>query len=254
MTDPPAYSFAQDFPPTPRREFCVDRHYLLYAAAGRLRLEADGQRWSLPPARAALIAADRPIEITLPGPVSVRSVLFAPDFTPPLPSTLTVFDMSPLARSLIAECAQWTQPDATLSPYATAMFHALALAVWRLADTPVATQMPVPRSPVVARALDLTEARLDNPPGFDALAAELARTPRTLARNFNDDLGMSWREALRRLRMIRAVEALADSDAPVTQIAFDVGYNSLSAFNAAFRAFTGQTPSEYRASFDPDTP
>jgi AraC-like DNA-binding protein len=30
-------------------------------------------------------------------------------------------------------------------------------------------------------------------------------------------------------------------------VAFATGYNSLSAFNAAFREFTGQTPSDYRA-------
>ena len=61
---------------------------------------------------------------------------------------------------------------------------------------------------------------------------------------------MTWREALRRVRMIRAVEALATSDAPITEIAMSVGYNSLSAFNAAFRDLTGKSPSAYRATFD----
>jgi len=35
----------------------------------------------------------------------------------------------------------------------------------------------------------------------------------------------------------------------VTQIAMDVGYSSLSAFQAAFRDLIGQTPSEYRTTF-----
>ena len=54
---------------------------------------------------------------------------------------------------------------------------------------------------------------------------------------------------MRRIRVIRAVEALAMTSDPVTAIAYDVGYASLPAFNAAFRALTGRTPGEYRASF-----
>src|SRR5690349_21392850 len=38
-----AYSFVRTFAPEPARELCVDRHYLLCASAGALRLEAQGQ-------------------------------------------------------------------------------------------------------------------------------------------------------------------------------------------------------------------
>jgi AraC-like DNA-binding protein len=40
-------------------------------------------------------------------------------------------------------------------------------------------------------------------------------------------------------------------DAPITRIAFTVGFASLSAFNAAFRELSGRTPTEYRASLRP---
>lgn len=60
---------------------------------------------------------------------------------------------------------------------------------------------------------------------------------------------MTWRQSLRRLRMNHAIEALADPQRQITEIAFSVGYNSLSAFNTAFRDFTGMTPTEFRASF-----
>ena len=69
------------------------------------------------------------------------------------------------------------------------------------------------------------------------------------ARRFSCEMGMSWREALRRIRMIRAVELLAGSDARITEIALSVGYDSLSAFNAAIRDLTGKSPTGYRATF-----
>jgi AraC-like DNA-binding protein len=86
---------------------------------------------------------------------------------------------------------------------------------------------------------------------FEDLAAEVGLAPRSLARRFADETGMTWRAVLRRQRLLRAIEELATSDAPVTKIAFTVGYSSLSAFNAAFQDLTGRTPTEYRASFRP---
>ena len=62
---------------------------------------------------------------------------------------------------------------------------------------------------------------------------------------------MTWRAALRRLRVLRSIELLAGSDGSVTRIAMDVGYNSLSVFETAFRDLTDTTPTEYRAGFDP---
>jgi AraC-like DNA-binding protein len=73
--------------------------------------------------------------------------------------------------------------------------------------------------------------------------------PRSLARRFEAELGMPWRSVLRRMRVLQAIERLAADDTPVTTIAHEVGYGSLSAFNSAFRELTGATPTDYRATF-----
>jgi AraC-like DNA-binding protein len=97
--------------------------------------------------------------------------------------------------------------------------------------------------------LAITQERLAEEPTVEQVAAEVGLTSRSLARRFEAELGMTWRAALRRLRVLRAIEALAADDTPVTTIAFGVGYSSLSAFNSAFRDLTGQTPTQYRAGF-----
>jgi methylphosphotriester-DNA--protein-cysteine methyltransferase len=53
---------------------------------------------------------------------------------------------------------------------------------------------------------------------------------------------MTWRAALRRMRLLGAIEELAAGYTPVTKIAFMVGYTSLSAFNSAFQELAGRTP------------
>ncbi|MFD0823454.1 AraC family transcriptional regulator, partial [Micromonospora zhanjiangensis] len=131
-----AYSFVRTFAPQAARDLCVDRHYLLCASAGTLRLEAHGQAWLLPPARAALIEAGRPIRVSIPRPVTTASVLFDTGFTPAPPAPLTVFDLNPLARALLTECGTWGERDEPLTAYAQTLFAALAAVTWRLARQP----------------------------------------------------------------------------------------------------------------------
>ena len=246
-----AYSFVRTFAPEPARDLCVDRHYLLCASAGALRLEAQGQAWLLPPARAALIEARRPIRVSIPQPVTTASVLFDTGFTAAPPAPLTVFDLNPLARALVSECAAWGDSDEPLTAYAEALFAALAVVTWRLAERPSPVVVPAGRSPELRRALHLTEQRLGTEVRFEDIADEVGLAPRSLARRFGDETGMTWRAVLRRMRVLRAIEELAAADTPITKIAFMVGYASLSAFNAAFQELTGRTPTQYRASFRP---
>lgn len=203
------------------------------------------------PARATLIEAGRPIQVSIPRPVTTASVLFDTRFSPPPPAPLAVFDLSPLARSLVAECGTWGDSDQPLTAYAETLFAALAAVTWRLAEQPSPVVVPVGRSPELRRALQLTEERLGQDVRFEDLAHEVGLAPRSLARRFSDETGMTWRAALRRLRLLHAIEELAAGDTPVTMIAFTVGYTSLSAFNAAFQELTGRTPTDYRASFRP---
>jgi hypothetical protein len=65
-----AFAFVRDFAVAPPSELRVDRHYLLCASRGALRLEAHGESWVLPPARAALIAAGEPIQVAIAQPVT----------------------------------------------------------------------------------------------------------------------------------------------------------------------------------------
>jgi AraC-like DNA-binding protein len=47
-------------------------------------------------------------------------------------------------------------------------------------------------------------------------------------------------------RLAEAASRLVNSDAPITTIAIEVGFSSLSVFNTAFRGRFGVTPTGYR--------
>lgn len=242
-----AYCVNADFPAGPPRPFRMDRHYLLYALAGSMTLTYESQRWTLPPARAALVAADTPIEVAITHPLRCCSVLLDAGTHPAPPALLSVFEVTPLLRELLATCRPWDAPDGPRPALAETLFGTLAALAWSLSARTSPAVLPVARSPAIAQALEYTQSRLDAELTQQDVAAAVALTPRTFARRCTAELGMSWGQVQRRMRMIRAAERLTLSDAQVSQIALEVGYASLSGFNAAFLAFYGRTPSAYRA-------
>ncbi len=67
---------------------------------------------------------------------------------------------------------------------------------------------------------------------------------------FRDALGVPWSRYIQGYRIQQAV-AMLGSDHNVTEAALAVGFESLSHFNATFRAFMGVTPSSYLKRRDP---
>ncbi len=80
------------------------------------------------------------------------------------------------------------------------------------------------------------------------LAQKLNVTVHTLSQVINDGLGKSFFEMLAEYRVEEAKQLLKDQpNIKIEEIAEQVGYNSKSSFNTAFKKITGKTPSEYRS-------
>jgi AraC-like DNA-binding protein len=77
-------------------------------------------------------------------------------------------------------------------------------------------------------------------------AAAMARAPRSLQRHLAA-AGTSFQRELDAARVRVAKRQLAESNAPLTEIAYDVGCASPQHFSALFRRVTGHAPSGWRA-------
>ncbi|MBO9547658.1 helix-turn-helix transcriptional regulator [Caulobacter sp.] len=82
---------------------------------------------------------------------------------------------------------------------------------------------------------------------LSALASRIAITPNHLSQTLNEHLGQSFFDYVNRWRVEEAVERIKSSDEPILTIAYDVGFNSRSTFNAAVKKHAGQPPSAFRA-------
>lgn len=77
------------------------------------------------------------------------------------------------------------------------------------------------------------------------MAARLGMAPRTLQRRLQA-AGANFQKLVDELRQQQARQYLGDPALSLTEIAYLLGYKNQSAFNHAFRGWTGCTPLEYR--------
>ena len=59
--------------------------------------------------------------------------------------------------------------------------------------------------------------------------------------------GINFVDYVTRTRVEKARNLLLDPNRSVSEVAFDVGFQSLSQFNRAFRRIAGESPRDYRA-------
>jgi AraC-like DNA-binding protein len=101
-------------------------------------------------------------------------------------------------------------------------------------------------SSLAARVRELLAARLrDGEPEQASIAQALALTERTLQRRLQDE-GTTFAALLDEVRLELARMHLGDPKLAIFEVAFLLGYSEPSAFNRAFRRWTGESPSELR--------
>ena len=99
----------------------------------------------------------------------------------------------------------------------------------------------------LAQARALIARRLQRPPvEIDGVAAQLALSTRSLQRRLQGE-GLSFSELVEQVRRELAEQHLADRTLDLADIALLLGYSEQSAFQRAFKRWTGLTPAQWRA-------
>jgi AraC-like DNA-binding protein len=100
----------------------------------------------------------------------------------------------------------------------------------------------------VIRAKDYIRQNLQN----DMTLADVAKAACTstfyICKLFKRHVGMNFTEYVSRLRIDKAKELLANPNLRISEIAYEVGFQSLTHFNRIFRKLGGQAPTAYRDS------
>lgn len=152
------------------------------------------------------------------------------------------------SADVVAAGARLERAVADESPGASLILEGLALELFGH----VLQASALPRGPRAPRWLAATRERLLAEPGrshsLEALARSAGVSAAHLAASFRVRYGESVGGFTRRIRVEAAARRLSGSDAPVAQIAAELGFCDQSHLTRVFRRHTGLTPAAWRRS------
>jgi AraC-like DNA-binding protein len=102
----------------------------------------------------------------------------------------------------------------------------------------------------LAAVMDSEKPWLENDLTLAGLAVRVGISPHHLSQTINAELGRTFFDYVNERRVREVQRCLCDpayAEQSILDIALASGFNSKTAFNAAFKAYTGQTPSQFRA-------
>ena len=214
---------------------------LIFASRGAMTVATDAGVWVVPPHQAVWVPAGVKHDVEVPPRAAMRRLYVKPPFTRRLPAACRAVNVSPLLRELLRRVFQL----GTLDRSKRDQRNLMELLLDELAVLPVAPiDLPMPRDARALAAARHVRETLDGAHTLAGVARHAGASGRTLERLFRGETGLSFGAWRQRARLLRALQLLAD-DVTVTRTALAVGYESTSAFVAAFRRTIGTTPGRY---------
>jgi AraC-like DNA-binding protein len=216
---------------------------LIYAVAGMMSVQTEQGSWVAPPHWAVWAPAGVSHAMRFTGPTMLKTLYLRPVRFAGLPARSAVITVSPLLRELIQRAVEIGMLDER-EPNHAAM-AGLIVSELHAHPTP-GLDLPLPMDALLRRvAGHLAEAPADRS-DHATLAARFGIGARSLERGFEAETGLSLGKWRKQARLLYALRILGSGGA-VKQAAHDAGYQSPSAFIAAFRATLGTTPARYFA-------
>jgi AraC-like DNA-binding protein len=157
-----------------------------------------------------------------------------------LPDQPCILAVSGLLREAAARASTWADGPVGLGPH-----HLIEVIFDEIRTAPRALfGLPLPTD---KRLLKITTAIAEDPAdnrNLEHWAAWAGISTRTLSRRISEETGLSFTQWRQQARVLRALELLG-AGMPVTTVALDMGYETVSAFTAMFRRVIGVTPTSY---------
>lgn len=211
-------------------------HQIVHAISGTMRVSVHDLIWFVPPGRALWIPAMTMHSINCVGPVDMRTAYPSSAYPSPR-ADVQVVSVSTLMREVLIRLAQGQEghlnmllADLLMNEIKEGKLEPLSI--------------PIPSDPRIAKlALHLQSAPEDQTP-LKVWAIRLGFSERSLIRSIRAETGMTFRELRRLSRVMVALDKLSAGQS-VTETAFDVGFETPSAFIHAFRTLVGETPGQF---------
>ncbi len=216
---------------------------LILTTRGLLTCEVANGLWMVPPQCALWIPGGLEHGAKAVGELEAYVLFVDSGLASKLPAECCTVSVDPLLRELVTAVARLPSfydregPDGRL-------VHTM---LDRLEIAPIERlHLPLPADARLRRIAEALTADPSDRATIGEWARRVAMSERTLSRLILRETGMSFGHWRQQFQIMLALERLADGD-PVQSVAFDLGYESVSAFITMFKKALGQPPGKYLA-------
>jgi AraC-like DNA-binding protein len=178
----------------------------------------------------------------------VRNIYFfsAPsDKDDPFYNKTGIYPVNNLLLEMILHTAHW---DGNILP-GDKHFTFLKAMKEMLPETskdPLPINLPTTDHPRLRPVLSYIQENLGENLTLESVGLQFNLSERTLTRLFRNNMDISFFQYLKLARMIKALGYLLETKKSVSEIAWDTGYNSVSAFSNTFYKLIGKRPTEFQ--------
>jgi AraC-like DNA-binding protein len=230
----------------------VERHHhgraqLIYASKGIMRVDTPAGIWLVPPMHAIWVPQTVQHEVRASSTLQLRTLFIREGLRESLPRECCVVEVSPLLRELILRMVELANTPGGARAVGSHMIELILDEIRTVKVLPIHIPMPAD-----LRLLRICRGLLQNPADNRTIlqwGVSAGASPRTLERLFYRETGATFREWRQQVRLLAALTRIAADD-PISVVAFDLGYQSPSAFTAMFKRTLGCTPREFFPSAD----
>ena len=214
---------------------------LLYAMSGVMWVETPREALVVPPQRAVWLPPGVEHGIRVVSDLQMRNIYLRPALAATLDSQVQVIEVGGLLRELIVTLVD--QGDNGDTAYYDAVVGLALLELQRARRSQIRIAMPLEADRRLITACQAVMAAPSLAIPFEQHAEAAGASVRTLARLFQNHLGMGFAEWRRQVQLATAVAELIQGQS-VSGIARSLGY-SPSSFSDMFRRELGVAPSQY---------
>ena len=216
------------------------RAHILFLEEGAYWVATEEATWLAPAGQAIWIPPRTRHEVYSQGGVRAQILFVDEGHAGPMPHRCGTVSVSPLLAELVRRTVDYGNdydPGGPAARLALVMLDELA----RMEISPLL--LPISTEPRLAKVM---QTLIEDPVALinvESAAKHAGASPRTLARLFSKETGMTFRQWRTRLILIQSIDRLSRG-ATVTEVATDFGY-SPSSFAYMFRSNLGVPPGNY---------
>ena len=217
------------------------RAQIIYASKGVTKVITPDSVWMVTPLQAIWVPGMVEHQVCFLDHVDVRNVFLDPSVTAQLPAVCFAFEVEPFFRELVLRIMQF-DTTRTISATEQRVLQVLLDEISNL--QPALLNLPIGKDARVNTITDTLIRNVGQELTLEEAAALACVSSRTLSRLFVAETGMTYRDWCIKLKLLEAIRRLGAGDA-ISTIAYELGYESASAFTYMFRKALGKTPGEF---------